>query len=158
MTEKPPQEVIDRMQRWFAIECNNQAWALAAKPELSVEERRELLLTACASAYHWSKIGAPLNVARADLLLARAHTLLGEDRQALLFARRCLDFFEGGQGEDWDLAFAHAELAYAAAISGMTSLHFEHYQKARQLGEAIKDPEDRQVFFDEFERIPPAVP
>lgn len=162
MAEKPTQEQIDQWHRWFAVECNNRAWDLIDKETRSPEEDREMLYLAYAAAYHWSKVGKPVNDARADVTLAHAHALLGQGEPALEYARRSLAFFEGREGEerpgqDWDLAFAHAEMARAAATLGDSELHARHYQLAEQLGQAIQEAEDRQVFMAEFARIPKSV-
>jgi hypothetical protein len=156
MAKQPTQKKIDKWQRWFAIECNNRAWHLASQPKRTEDEDREMLLGAYAAAFHWSKIGKPINDARADLTLAHVHSLLGQD-MGLHYAQRCLAFFENKKGEDWDLAFAHAEIAYAAAVIGDADLHAKHYAIAKELGEAIKNDEDRGTFLGEFARIPSQV-
>ncbi len=154
MSEKPPQETIDRMHRWFAVECNNGAWDLASRAGRTDDENRELLYLAYAAAWHWSRVGTPLNSARAEVLLAHVHALLGHGPLALQYAQRCLAFFGSGQGEDWDLAFAHMVMAHAAAASGDAPQHAAHYAKAQQLGAAIVDAEDRRIFLEELTKIP----
>jgi hypothetical protein len=154
MNREPSQEMIDEWHRWFAVACNNRAWDLIDRAIRTEKDNREMLLNAFAAAYHWSKVGTLVHVARADMLLARVYSMLKDPDQALAYARGCLAFFEKGQGEDWDLAFAHAEMALAAATAGDVTLHIRHYAVAQVLGAAIKDPEDRQIFLDEFKRIP----
>jgi hypothetical protein len=157
MDEKPTKEMIDKWDRWFAVQCNNRSWDLIAKPDRSPEEDRELLAGAYASAFHWERVGTPINAARADLTVAHAHAALGNGQLALFHAQRCLSFFERGQGEDWDLAFAHAAVAYAAAVSGDASLHAKHYASAKERGANITDAEDRRIFHGEFSRIPAGI-
>ena len=159
MAEEPTQELIDQWHRRFAVECNNQAWDLIDKERRSPAQDREMLYLAYGAAYHWSKVGTPLNDARAEVTLAHAHALLGQGEAALEYARRALSFFEAKEGqeqpgEDWDLAFAHAEMALAAASLGDSELHARHYRLARQLGQAILDPDDRQVLLAVLDRIP----
>jgi hypothetical protein len=140
--------------RYFAVECNNRAWHLTAQPERSPAEDDEMLLQAYAAAYHWSRVGAPLNHMRADLALAHVHALLGHSELALRYAQRSLDYAMQCDVEDWDLAFAHAEMAHAAATAGDVERHVQHYAAAQVCGEKIADEEDRRVFFQEFGRIP----
>ena len=104
-----------------------------------------MLSAAFASAYHWAQLKAPLKDARADLTVAHVLALLNQGPLALEYARRCLAFFESQGGEDWDLAFGHAELAHAAAKCGDHTLHSYHYARARELGEAIQEA-DRRFF------------
>lgn len=157
MDDKPTQETIDRWHRFFAVECNNAAWNLTSKLDRTPDEDQEMLNLAYASAYHWSKVGQPINVARSNIALSHAHSLLGDGDLALGYARRALEFFEHHECEDWDVAFAHLEIALAAAVQGKAGLHAEHYETARSLGEAIQEEEDRKIFLDEFDRIPSQV-
>jgi hypothetical protein len=157
MEEKPTQEMIDQWHRWFAIQCNNGAWDLTTKQDRTPAEDQEMLNLAYASTYHWSKIGKPINLARGHITLAHTHSLLGDGDLALGYARQALEFFENNECEDWDLAFVHMEIALAAAVQGDADLHAEHYAAARELGQAIQEEEDRQVFMDEFARIPSQV-
>jgi len=154
MAENPTQDTIDRMHRWFAIECNNGAWDLTAQTDRTTLENRDMLYRAYAAAYHWSKIGAPINDARADLTLAHVHAMLGHGDLALHYAKRCLAFCENNQCEDWDIAFAQAEMSHAAWSKGDKELHREYRELAIKSGEAIKEEGDRKFFFDEFARIP----
>ncbi|MDD5468266.1 MAG: hypothetical protein PHS96_10700 [Anaerolineales bacterium] len=154
MVEQPTSEMIQKMGRWFAVECNNRAWDLASKTTRTADEDRELLFNAYAAAHHWRQVGTPLQQARADLLLAHAHALCSHGELAWHYARRCLSFFEANPAEDWDLAFAHAAMALAAAANQDAGLHARHYALAKEYGQAIKDEEDRRIFWQEFARIP----
>ena len=154
MTDEPTPETIDKWHRRFAAECNNRTWDLIDKPKRTPAEDQEMLYNAYSAAFHWLKVGKPINNARADVTLAHAHALLGQGEQALHYAQRCLAFFESNVGEDWDVAFAHAEMAFAAAVLGDADLHAKHYAQAKKLGEAIQEEEDRTVFLDVLARIP----
>lgn len=145
---------ISSWHRYFAVECNNRAWGLAAQPERSPAEAEEMLLQVYAAAYHWSQVGTPLNGMRAELALAHVHALLGHAKPAKHYAARVLDFVTHQDVEDWDLAFAHAEMAHVAATAGDAERHAKHYADALAYGERIEDEEDRRVFFEEFARIP----
>jgi hypothetical protein len=156
--DQPDKPTIDHWHRWFAVECNNRAWDLTAQPTRTPGEEREMLTSAYAAAYHWSQVGQPINDARADTLLAHVHALLGEGGKAMAYARRCLEFCEANECESWDLAFSHLEVALAAAGLGETKLHRLHHQRARQLGDALQEAEEREYFDKEFARIPVPVP
>jgi len=154
MNEQPTPDMIEKWNRWFAIECNNGAWNLASKPNRTPEEDKEMVYGAYAAAYHWSKVGNPLNDARADTTLSHALSLAGKGDVALEHAKRSLSFFEKGEGTDWDVAFAHAEIALAAAVIGDKGLHKKHYALAKQKGETIKADEDKKIFLEEFAKVP----
>ncbi|MEQ1758828.1 MAG: hypothetical protein ABL986_10950 [Vicinamibacterales bacterium] len=149
-------EVDETRRQWhkrFAVDANNRAWALSELPTLTEDEQREMLVAAHASAYHWSVIGTPTHHARADLLLGRVYALLGHGGPAQQFASRALAGISASQPEMWELAFAHAVQANAAAIAGDASTHADHYARASRLGEQL-DGEDRDIFLKTFSLIP----
>jgi hypothetical protein len=152
--EKPSPEMIDQWHRWFAVECNNSAWDLASRSSRTSAENEEMINLAYAAVLHWSKVGKPIHQARADVTLAHALALAGHGELALRHAQRCLAFFEANPAEDWDIAFAHAEVAHAAAVEGNASLHAKHYALAQEHGQVIQDETDRKIFLDELSRIP----
>jgi hypothetical protein len=154
MSDQPSPEEINRWNRWFAVECNNRAWELSSKPERSPADDNEMVYAAFAAAFHWSKAGRPVNNGRADVTLAHMLSLVEQGNAALFYARRGLEFFEANPVTDWDIAFAHAEMAFAAAVCGDADLHASHYARARQLGEAIAEEEDRKIFLGEFAKLP----
>lgn len=154
MNQGPTPEMIAKFHQWFAVECNNRAWDLAVKLPRTAEETREMLDAAYAASFHWAKIGKPVNIARADMTLAHIWAVLGNGEQAQKYAKQCLDFFEANHGEEWDIAFAHAEMAYAAYVRGDHAAHVRHHAEADRLGQAMKSEEDKSVFMEEFSRIP----
>ncbi len=154
MPQGPSPEMIAQFHQWFAVECNNRAWDLAVKTPRTPDESREMLDAAYAASFHWAKIGKPVNIARADMALAHVWAVLGNAEQATKYATQCLEFFQTNPGEEWDLAFAHAEMAYAAFVRGDKEAHRKHHAEADRLGQAMKSLEDRSVFMEEFSRIP----
>ncbi len=158
MADRPAPEEIAKWNRWFATESNNTAWDLAEQAGRTPAEDRDMLNRAHAAAYHWSQVGQPLQIGMAGVLLAHAHSALGHADLALAYARDTLAFFEKyEEGEGWEIAFAHAEMAYAAATAGDADVHARHYALARQAGEALPEGEDRTIFFEQFARIPKLV-
>jgi len=154
MTEQPIEDDVLAWHRRFAVDANNRAWTLSEKTELPAEERRELLYAAYAAAYHWSKVGTEQHIARAELLLGRAHALLGHGDLATKFATASFNSIVSRNSEPWEIAFAHAILANAAAVSGDAQLHAEHYREAKRVGENLADKEDRDIFLATFRLIP----
>lgn len=152
----PDQLIDENIYTWhrrFAVEANNLAWRLSEKTELATEEKTELLYAAYAAAHHWSKVGTEEHTARAELLLGRVHALLGHGDLAMKFARAAFDSIVSRNGEPWEMAFAHAILANAAAVSGDSRLHTEHYKEAKAVGESL-DEEDKRIFLATFRLIP----
>ena len=148
-------ENIDKAHRWFAVECNNRAWKLAEQLSRSPAEDEEMLHSAHAAALHWAKIGTELNNARATMLLAHAHAVLGDGKRALHYARESFAYVSSHHDSPaWEVALAHAVLANAAAANDERSLHGTHYARAKSLGGALTDPEESAIFEATFRVIP----
>lgn len=153
----PSADELARFHRWFAVECNNGAWALADRPDRSAADDRLLREMAHAAMYHWSFVGTAVNAARGEVTLAHALAVLGDGAAALAAAERALALLEGdaaAEAEDWDVAFAQAELAHAAAVLGDIERHRRHRALAAAAGAAIADDEDRAVFQAELAKLP----
>ena len=157
--ETPDKTTIDQWHRRFAVECNNTGWDLTALPERTTAQNDEMLDAAHAAAFHWNRVGKPINAARAWILLAHAHALSGDGAQAMNYARRTLDFCRenADQCQPWDIAFAHLEMALAAATCANDIEHAFHYRVARELGADLSDRE-RRAFEEEFGRVPAPPP
>ena len=154
MADRPGDEELAKWKRWFAVECNNEAWGLAEAPDLDARRSERMLDAAHAAAYFWSDVGDDLNAARADMLLGHAHARAGDGELALRYAERSYDYFARRETADWEIAFANAVLAGAAAAAGRGDLHASRYEEARRLGEAIADAEDRDIYLATFRQVP----
>ena len=156
MTDRPSPEDISKWQKWFAVSCNNRAWALVEQAARTPTESHEMLHAAHAAAWHWARVGTDLNDARAQMLLGMAHALAGDGPLALRYAMSSFNYFNEHQAPDWEQAFAHATLAAAAHAAGDTALHAEHYAEAVRKGDTIADHENRDVFLRTFRQVPTA--
>jgi hypothetical protein len=137
----PDPDTLKQMHRWFAIECNNDAWDLLETDHLAVEDQRSLLATAYASAFHWSRMGGPINRVRADMLLARVHARTDDISRALLYAEAAVDGLDVPECTDWDRAFGHVVLAEVAALHGQTDQSRTARDAARDLTGRLKGEE-----------------
>jgi hypothetical protein len=146
-------EELAKWNRWFAIETNNRAWRLSESTLRTEAEDAEMLHSAHAAALHWSKVGTELHNARAAMLLGHVHALLGLGATALPYARRAYDYVQSHDSPPWEVAFAHAVLANAAAAAGNRDLHARHYAAARDLGAQIDNPEERAIFDATFRTV-----
>jgi len=89
------------------------------------------------------------------MLLGLAHSLCGEGRLALEYAKASLAYFTSHECPDWEFAFAHAVMASAAQAASDHPLHVLHHREATRLGEAISDEEDREIYMRTFRQVPP---
>ena len=149
---KSPEEIAE-WHRWFGVECNNRAWVLAESRIRTPADTDEMLAAAHAAAWHWSAVGTEVNRVRAAMLLAHVLALAGEGDRARQHARAAYDFITSRESPEWEVAFAHAVLANAAAASRDSSAHAEHYAQARRIGAGLPEGE-REVFDRTFRVIP----
>jgi hypothetical protein len=143
-----------RWTRHFAVECNNRAWRLAEAATRAAGEDEEMLHAAHAAAFHWSKVGTELHQARAAMLLGHVHALLGHGASAMAYARQSFAFVTSRDSPPWEVAFAHAILANAAAAARDRELHAKHYAIAKDLGATLADAEEREIFDATLRAVP----
>jgi DNA-binding transcriptional MerR regulator len=141
-------ESLDReTHRQLGVDLFNKTWTLMEKESRSVEEDDEMIHCAHASAYHWMHVGTAANRARSEWQCSRMYTVLGRAEPALHHARRCLEICESEPAalEDWDLPFAYEALARAYAVAGDAVEMSRSLERARALGAAIVDDDDRAL-------------
>ncbi|MBS0321315.1 MAG: hypothetical protein JSR18_12290 [Proteobacteria bacterium] len=140
-------------RRKLAAQANNRAWALVEQPR-GAAENREMLDAAHASAWLWRDIGDELNAARATMLVAHVHALLGLKDSAWANAETMHRFFTQRDTADWEIAFTHAIHAHAAAVAGRAAEHAASYAQAERAIAAIADDEERQIVKVTFAQVP----
>ena len=140
----------------FAKKLNGQVWDLLDKTDRTQEDDERMVYAAHSSCCHWLEAGSGVHHQRGEWLSARVYATLNQSTMALRHAERCLELTDQHADEmkDFDRAFACEGLARAHAIAGNKAEATRHMQRAEDAGKAIADPEDRKVFFDEFNAPP----
>jgi hypothetical protein len=154
MPDKVAPEELAKWNRWFAVECNNRAWRLSEASTRTASENDEMLDCAHAAALHWGKVGTELQRARSTMLLAHVHALLGFGPSAMNFAKVSFDYVCSHESPAWEVAFAHAVLANAAAAAHDRENHVKHHAIAQSLGNVLPNAEERAIFNATFRVIP----
>lgn len=130
--------------RQLGVDLFNEVWRLME----TREDDERMLHAAHASAYHWGEAPEcePRNRARSEWQVSRVYSVLGRGEPALRHAQRCLELCEQKPDnvEDWDLPFAYEALARAHAVAGDDEEARRYERLARESGESIADPEDRE--------------
>ena len=139
--------------RRFAAAANNRAWELSVQPRSAAEDQ-EMLNAAHASAWHWAKAGTSLNRARALMLLAEVHALLGLGQSALAHAEEMRAYLLEVQSPDWEVAFVHVVHAHAASAAGEMQKHRDSYALAVAALEGISNEVERSVVASTFLHVP----
>jgi hypothetical protein len=131
--------------RQLGVDLFNHVWTLLELPERTATQDDELVHAAHASRHHWAQVGEPRHLARGEWQISRVYSVLGRGEPALHHARRCLELLEeSGDGEDWDVPFAHEAVARAALVAGDRETAEHHLARARTLGAGIEDAGDRE--------------
>jgi hypothetical protein len=133
-------------ERQLAVDLFNEVWSLMR----SRDNDERMLHAAHASRYHWGEIGEAKNLARGEWQCSRVYTVLGRGEPALHHALRCLVICEQGAVEDWDLPFAYEAIARAYLTAGEPEKAESYAELARDAGEKIGDPEDRELLFKDL--------
>jgi hypothetical protein len=149
----PPTSGVDH--RRLAVELFNHVWTLLELASRTPEQDDELVHAAHAS--RWLLVegrddGQPRPRRVADLArLRRARA-----RRARALARApVLAYVEAADdAEDWDLPFAYEALARASFVAGDIAAAAGHAAEARELGERIVDPEDRELLEKDLATLP----
>ncbi|MDD1796212.1 hypothetical protein LRP50_24110 [Enterovibrio sp. ZSDZ42] len=147
---KPNVEEISLLNRYFAVESNNEFWSLS-ETELTQDEMQRLLTVSFSSLYHWSEIGTKENVELANLAVARA-LCINDSPLSVQFAQMAFTYFDG-HGADWIQAFTNAVLSHALFIVGDETQSTEFYEKAISYQLKLSDG-DKKVFDSTFKTIP----
>ena len=133
--------------RQLGVDLFNATWALLDNPDRTHDEDEAMLHTAHASRYHWSQASDEAkHQARGEWQLSRVYAVLGRGEPAVHHAGECIEWCGRGDVEDWDLAFAYEAMCRACGVAGDTDDAAMFKRLARQAGDAIADPEDREQF------------
>ena len=114
-----------------------------------------MIHAAHASRYHWGEAAGstPNNLARGEWQCSRVYAVLRRPEPALWHARRVLEICEANGIGDWDIAFAYEALARASRVAGDTDAAERWLAKAREAGDRIAEPEDRELLFSDLATI-----
>ncbi|TFG30681.1 hypothetical protein EU527_14125 [Candidatus Thorarchaeota archaeon] len=151
MTEE--KMALEEFHKKIAISTNNGIWPALDKEHPSKEELEDALHMAHTSYYHWSKIGQPINRARAEYMISRVYCALEWAEPAIYHAKRCLEITEETSIGDFDLAFAFEVMARAYSIAKNRSECKKYYDLSKKAIETIKGEEDRKICQSELDRV-----
>jgi len=145
--------------RRLGTDLYNHTWTLLETADRTLEQVDEMILSAHASAYHWSKAGGTLaNAARGQWQIARVYSTLGRGEPARWHAERRLALAEAaaaaGVADDWDVPAALEGLARAQAVAGDAAASRATAARARAAVARIADPEDRALIEQDLETVP----
>ena len=137
---------VNKAHKWFAVECNNQAWDLVEAKERTAEQIEEMIHLAHAARFHWAKVGTELNLLRGDVLLATAYGVATRPENAVVYAEAARSRVEKiEEVTEFDRASVSGAYAKASRVAGNSTkaaeleVQFEH-----ELSQ-VEEQEDRAL-------------
>jgi hypothetical protein len=137
----------------FAMDFHSKTWELLDKPQRTREDDDRMRDYAHAALAHWRTAGGALRHQRGEWMLAHVYAVLGNGALALEHAQRCFEILDANESEmeDFDRPYMYEAIARAQAVSGNPAEAKKFRELAKTAGEAIRDVEDRNIFFKELE-------
>ncbi|TFG30077.1 hypothetical protein EU527_14965 [Candidatus Thorarchaeota archaeon] len=151
MTEE--KMTIGEFHKKIAMTTNNAIWPILDKENPSKKELEEALHMAHTSLYHWSKIGQPINRARAEYMISRVYSALKWAEAATYHAEQCLKITEEIGIGDFDLAFAYEVLARAYLVARKNAEFKKYLELSQKAIDAVKGEEDRKICQSELDKL-----
>jgi hypothetical protein len=132
----------------------NYVWTFLEKPQRTQRET-DLMIHACHAMWlHWSKVGKPVNLARAEWQLARVYAVAGLPERAVHHGRHCLEICQADGLGAFDLACAYEALARAHAIAGDARQRSACFALAHEAAAQITDEEERRLALADLATVP----
>jgi len=145
---------------WFAVECNNEAWAIAEAKSRTAGDIERMIHAAHAACYHWQHAGKLLNHLRAEQLLTVAYLVAARPESAMRHAKRMLELDEqaGNDRSPFDIA---CTLAWSALAHRLNGSEDDAATLAERFGSACEDlasEPDRKFLREFYDRLSMAMP
>ncbi len=144
---------VKEFHRKMAVETNNGVWPFLDKANPTQEDLEEALHMAHASRYHWSKVGQPINIARAEYVISRVYSAMKRAEPAIYHAKRCLEMTEQAGVKDFDIAFAYEVMTRARALAGRKADCKKLRALAQKAIDDVKEPEDKKICQTELDKV-----
>jgi len=146
-------DINHEFHRKLGVDLFNYVWTLLEKTDRSPEDNDTMIHAAHASRYHWGEVGTPVNFARGEWQISRVYSVLERSEPALYHAQHCLNICQEHKITDFDLAYAYEALARAYLIAEQWEQGRNFMALARNTGDMIADPADKEWFFKDLSTI-----
>ena len=142
--------------RALGVALYNHVWTLLETADRTPAQVDEMIHSAHASRFHWSRAegSEPVNLARGEWQCSRVYAVLGRGEPALWHARRCLAINEDNGSADWDIASAYEAMARATLVAGDAAAAADWKAKATAALDGIADQDDRDIIEGDLATLP----
>jgi len=144
MADREKMQMHDSMARDLMFEARS----LLERGNRTEEDNFRMLYTACAAYYHFTQ--ASREFGPAEWLISRCYVEMGNGREAVRHAERCMRFADASKNEA-EIAWALEALARANAVMGDSHAAHNYFNKAKEAGTNLSNEQDRERFKTLFE-------
>lgn len=142
----------------IAKQTNNGIWPALDKENPTADELEEAIHMAHTARYHWSKVGTPVNLVRAEYMITRVYAHANRGEAALFHANRGYELAKKAEKsddnwKDWDMPFIYEALAKAHAAAGNKDDCKKWVEKAQKAIDTIADDQDKQICQGELDKV-----
>lgn len=145
---------VQGAHKYFSTECFNKTWDLMDKNgSRSTEENMEMLHTAIASLWHWTRREdvTPKNLSIGYWQVSRVYCLIKQPNNARRYGLLSLQYAKGLP--PFLQGYAYETLARAEMLADKRFIMKEYLVKAREMLEQVVDEEDRQALAKDLDEI-----
>jgi hypothetical protein len=136
--------IPEDMHRFCAVELFHRTRDLLESTQRTQADDTAMIDMAHASRWHWSIVGAPVNLARGSWQISRVYAVLGRGDAARIHARSYLMECEENDLSEFDRAFAHEAIARACSCQGDAQGLAAHVQYGLAAAEHVTDENERE--------------
>jgi hypothetical protein len=138
----------------FSKACFNQAWTLIEKPDRTEADNEAMIQLNQAALFHWGRRPdcTDRNRAIGYWQASRIRALLGHADEATRYAK--LSLTHSAELTPFYQSYAHEARARAALTAGDVDAARRHATRARELLQAVDDPEERELLEADLASLP----
>jgi hypothetical protein len=140
-------------ERRLAARLFNRTWDLLTLKRRTERESAEMLHSAHASTYHWSRVGTDRNVSIGEWQVSRVYATLRRAEPALYHGERALRLAQRGRLAPFYRAYGHEAIARAYAVAGRAKERDRHLRAARALAPSVRDRDDRRMLLEDLATV-----
>lgn len=145
---------VQGAHKYFSADCFNKTWDLMDKDgDRSTEENMEMLHTAIASLWHWTRREdvTPKNLSIGYWQVSRVYCLIKQPNNARRYGLLSLQYAKGLS--PFLQGYAYETLARAEMLADKRFIMKEYLAKAREMLEQVEDEEERRILAKDLDQI-----
>ena len=141
--------------KYFSKHCFNETWDFLDKDNLTDLEKVQMISSAFASLYHWSKREEQTNqnMSVGYWQLSRVFAIVGDGQNSLKFANLCLDVSQNNDVSEFYLGYAYESLARAEMAKGNADKMDNYLKEANNICSNLVDKDEKDYLLADLKTI-----